>query len=317
MLHAAIHGGLDALLPEPRHDPVVDGGHEPVVFRCLLVQRLGDLPVAHRVEIFQAEVLQLPLHLLHAQPVGDGRVDLHGLEGFLLLLLRRLVLHGAHVVEPVGDLDEDDADVLAHGHQHLPQVLHLLLLLGGVMDTGQLADALHQVRHRGGEQLADLLMGGVGVLDGVVEQGRHNGLRVQVQLLRHDLRHRQRVGHEGRPVLPVLPGVVGAGVLIRCVYLLKVGGRVVALYRIHQMLVHLLRCHSVPPPLSILCFSAATSGASSSDARLSRCNTRVTASLSRSMVRSPRSRNTSKHSAERRNGSAPPISEASARSAGR
>ena len=37
--------------------------------------------------------------------MGDGGVDLHGFQGLLLLLGRGLVLHGAHVVEPVGYLD--------------------------------------------------------------------------------------------------------------------------------------------------------------------------------------------------------------------
>ena len=261
VLHAAIHGGLDALLPEPRHDPVVDGGHEPVVLRRLLVQRLGDLPVAHRVEIFQTEVLQLPLHLLHAQPVGDGRVNLHGLEGFLLLLLRRLVLHGAHVVEPVGDFDEDDADVLAHGHQHLPQVLHLLLLLGGVVDAGQLADALHQIGDGGGKQLGQLLVGGLGILNGVVQQRRHNGFAVQMQLLRHDLSHRQRVGHKGRAVLAQLRAVQVPGKLIGLPDLLEVSGGVIAPHGVLQMLIHGLDICGLahwmaPPPRPVVSASA-------------------------------------------------------------
>ena len=227
VLHAGLHRGVDAGLPQAGGDLVVDGGHEAVVLRRLLVQRLDDLPVANGVQIFQRQILQLPLHALHTQTVGDGGVNFHGLEGFLLLLLRRLVLHGAHVVETVGDLDEDDPDVLGHGHQHLAEVLHLLLLFGGVVDAGQLADALHQIRHRGGKQLADLLVGGVGVLDGVVEQGRHDGLRVQVQLLRHDLGHGQRVGDEWRAVLPVLSGVVGGGVLVGGADLVEAGGRVI------------------------------------------------------------------------------------------
>ena len=43
----------------------------------------------------------------------------------------------------------------------------------------------------GENSLAMLLVGGGGILDGVVQQGRHDGLCVQVQLLRHDLCHRQ------------------------------------------------------------------------------------------------------------------------------
>ena len=51
--------------------------------------------------------------------MGDGSIDLHGFQGFFPLLFWGLVLHGAHIVQPVGDLDEDDADVLAHRHEHL------------------------------------------------------------------------------------------------------------------------------------------------------------------------------------------------------
>ena len=260
VLHPAVDRGVDALLLQPRDDAVVHGGHEPVVLRGLFVQRLGDLPVAHRVQILQRQVLQLPFHLLHTQSVCNGSVDLHSLKGLLLLLLRRLVLHGPHIVQPVGDLDEDDPDVLGHGHEHLPQVLHLLLFFGGVVDPRQLADALHQIRHRGGKQLCQLLVGGGGILDGVVQQGRHNRLCVQVQLLRHDLCHRQGMCDKGRAVLAVLPRVVGIGEFIGGAYLVKARRRVVALYRLHKMFVLLLRCHSAPPPFSLSFCSVFISG---------------------------------------------------------
>jgi len=197
VLHAAIHIAVDIGLVQALGDLVVDGGHKAVVFRGLLVQRVHDLPVADGVQVFQGQVLQLPLHFLHAQPVGNGRIDLQSLKGLLLLLFRSLVLHGAHIVQPVGDLDEDDPDVLGHGQQHFAQIFHLLLGLGGIVDPGQLADPLHQIRHRGGELLGDVLVGGGGVLNGVVEQGRLDGLGVQVQLLRHDLGHSQGMGDEG------------------------------------------------------------------------------------------------------------------------
>ena len=87
------------------------------------------------------------LDALHAQAVGDGRVDLHGFQGLLLLLAGALVLHGAHVVQPVADFDEDHPDVLGHGHEHLAQVLHLLLFLGDILHPRQLGDPLHQLRH--------------------------------------------------------------------------------------------------------------------------------------------------------------------------
>ena len=41
------------------------------------------------------------------------------------------VLQRAHVVQAVGELDQDDADVVDHGQEHLAEVLGLALLGGG------------------------------------------------------------------------------------------------------------------------------------------------------------------------------------------
>ena len=112
----------------------------------LLLQIVRNLLVAHRVQDLQRPVLQLPLDPLHTQPVGQGGVDLHGLHGDVPLLLLPLELDGAHIVQAVGQLDHDDPDVLRHGDEHLAQVLHLLLFLGGitgVLHLSQLGDAVH------------------------------------------------------------------------------------------------------------------------------------------------------------------------------
>jgi hypothetical protein len=47
-------------------------------------------------------------------------------------------------------------------------------------------------------------MRGRGILDAVVQEGRLDGLGVQMKLLRHDLRHRQRMRDIGRAVLAQL-----------------------------------------------------------------------------------------------------------------
>jgi hypothetical protein len=53
------------------------------------------------------------------EPVRERRVDLERLLRLLHLLLLAQVLDRAHVVQPVGELDQDDADVLRHRHDHL------------------------------------------------------------------------------------------------------------------------------------------------------------------------------------------------------
>ena len=223
VLHPAVDCGvLDAQLRQPPGDLLLDGAHELGVLPALRLQLGDDLVVAHRVQVLQRQVLQLPLHPLHAQAVGDGGVDLHGLKSLFLLLLRRLILHGAHVVEPVGDLDEDHPDILAHSQEHLAQVLHLLLLHGAVLHPRQLGDPVHNVGDGGAKALGDVLVGAVGVLNAVVEEGRHDGLAVQAHL-RHDLGHLEGVGDVGGPVPPQLAAVVLPGVLVGRRDLLEVG----------------------------------------------------------------------------------------------
>ena len=168
--------------------------------------------------------------------MGDGGVDLHGLQGLLTLLLLRLVLEGAHVVQAVAQLDENHPHVLGHGHEHLAQVLHLLLFLGGVLHPGQLGDPFHQVRHRGAKEFGDVVVGGVGVLNAVVEQGGDDGVQIQVQLV-DNLRHRQGVGDVGLSALAQLGAVVGVGVVKGSAQPLHIGVGVALKHLLLQSLV--------------------------------------------------------------------------------
>ena len=106
------------------------------------------------------------------------------------------------------------------------------------MNPGQLGDPVHQVRHRGAKALGDVVVGGVGVLDAVVEEGGLDGLAVQPHL-RHDLRHVEGVGDIGGAVPAHLVAVVGLGVVKGGADLLEVRGDVVAGDGLFQMLVAL------------------------------------------------------------------------------
>ena len=111
-----------------------------------------DLGVALRVHGREGEVLELLADLLHAEPVGERRVDVERLAGRPLLLELRHGRDRAHVVEPVGELDDQDPQVLGHRHEHLAHRRGLLGLLGVELDAVELRDAVDD----GGDVAAEL-----------------------------------------------------------------------------------------------------------------------------------------------------------------
>ena len=132
----------------------------------------GHLLVAHRIGVAESQVFQFAAHLAHAQPMGQRRVDVQRLARNRLLPVGLQVLQRAHVVQAVGQLDEHHAHVGHHGQQHLAHVLGLAVFAVGELDLVDLGDALDDVGHLVAEIGLDLLAGGRGVLNGVVQQSR-------------------------------------------------------------------------------------------------------------------------------------------------
>ena len=130
----------------------------------------------------KSQVLQLPAHRFDTEPVSQGRVDLEGLLGLLDLLLLAQIAEGAHVVQPVGQLDEDHPDVLGHGDDHLADVLGLLLLDGAEGHLRQLGHPVDQQGHLVAELLPHRLDGHARVFDHVVQQGGRQGGGVESEV---------------------------------------------------------------------------------------------------------------------------------------
>ena len=185
------------------------------------------LAVLGRLEVAERQILELDLHPLDAEAVGQRRVDLQRLARDALLLLARHVLQRAHVVDAIGELDQDDADVARHRQQHLAEVLGLALLARGPGDLAQLGHALDQELDLGAEQAADVLGGGAGVLDAVVQQAGADRRHVQAQL-GDDAGHAHRVDDVGLARAPPLAGVALGGEVEAALDEADVGGGVVA-----------------------------------------------------------------------------------------
>ena len=155
----------------------------------------------------------------------ERRVNLQGL---FCLLRGRSLRHkapGAGVVQAVGKLDEQHADVLAHGQHELTDRLN-----GGVFAVGhlvQLGHAVDQVGDLLAELFGELLHRVVGVFHGVVQQagGEHGAGRAH---LRKNRGHSDRVGDVRVATLTLLTLVAAVRHLVGALQHLDVFIRVVA-----------------------------------------------------------------------------------------
>ena len=98
-------------------------------------QQPGNLAVFFLVQVAEGEILQLPLDFPDAEAMRQWGIDVQGLLGDAALFLGWECGEGPHVVEPVGQLDQDNADVLGHGHQHLAQAfgVEIVGVVGSVL----------------------------------------------------------------------------------------------------------------------------------------------------------------------------------------
>jgi hypothetical protein len=208
VLFAPLHAGLDAAVGQlflHRLEGAAD--HlAPVAARGL--GRLGEHLVAQRIKVRERQLLKLVVQRVEAQAIGDGGIDLHRLAGNPPPLRRRHCTERAHVVQPVRELDEDDAHVARHREQHLAEVLGLRDLGRLELDLVELRHPVDELRHRLAEGVRDLVLGNRRVLGDVVEQRRDQRLPVEVPV-GEDLGDRQGMGNVRVSGLAHLAGVRG------------------------------------------------------------------------------------------------------------
>jgi hypothetical protein len=208
--------GLDAHLAEL----VVQERDELVDLRLALEAPLGhsahELLVVLGIQDPQGQVLELGLHLGHAEAVGERRVDVERLLGDLLGLLGGQEVERPHIVQAIGELDHEHAQVARHGHEHLAVVLRLALLAGGEGELADLRDAVDEVGDLGPELPLEIALGRVRVLEDVVQEPRRH--RDHVHLEVHEqaghLERMREIGLAGGALLTLvglLREPVGAG----------------------------------------------------------------------------------------------------------
>jgi len=120
VLLAAGDFGNEAVVREIELKAQTDAVDEVAARFGQLLQAAGDRREGIGLELAKCQCLHLGHHLVHADPLGERRVNIHRLAGdAAALLFRRNVVERAHIVQPVGELHEQDADVVRQGQQEL------------------------------------------------------------------------------------------------------------------------------------------------------------------------------------------------------
>ena len=232
MLDACRDIMTDTGLVELERDALLDVIEEILVSLGLLFQSVHNFLIANRVKDTQTQVFQLPLDAAHAQSVRDGRVDLHGFECLVALLALGQILESACIVQAVGQLDEDNADVLGHRHEHFTQIFKLLLLLGIAQHT-QSGNAVYQLGNRSAELILNFAIAERGVLDAVVQQAGTDRVGIQPHL-HDDFSHRDRMDDVGFAVAALLTFMRLCRALIGGTDLLDIGRGVLLFHPLDQ-----------------------------------------------------------------------------------
>ena len=182
---------------------------------------LREHPVAVGIEVLEREVLELLVDTVQAETVRDRRVDFERFACDAAALSGSHRVQRAHVVQAIGELDQDDAHIARHRQQHFAEVLGLGFFLRLELDFVELRNAVDELRDRLAEVARDFVLGDRGVFGHVVQQRRGERLRIHVPL-RENVGDREGVRDVRLAGLAVLPFVCGFAEMVRRLELSKV-----------------------------------------------------------------------------------------------
>ena len=98
-----------------------------------------------RLHITEGQIFKFPFNCVNAKAVRQRRVNFHRLARNGMLLVHRHILHGAHIVQAVGQLNHNNADILCHGKEHFAVIFNLLVLFADVFYFTQLGNTVNKV----------------------------------------------------------------------------------------------------------------------------------------------------------------------------
>jgi hypothetical protein len=178
-------------------------------------------------EIAESEIFEFAADNAHSEAMGDRRVDVQSFARDALLLFRVEIFERAHVVEAIGQLDENDTDIVHHGQQHLADVFGLTRFGRHHVQAADFRHAFDKASDFFAEAFGDAGDGILGVFDGVMKNrgGERGGVEAHVGENVGDFEEMREVGLPGTAKLVVVafgsdfvgaahhPGIFGWAIL--------------------------------------------------------------------------------------------------------
>ena len=209
-LHAAVDFGGNSVFVEALANRVLQFREKSLEFFSFGDDGILQLLVSLGLEVAESNVLQLAADQTHSQAVRDRGINIERFAGDALLLFGREETERAHVVQPVGQLHHDDAHVVHHGQQHLPDVFSLARFGSQQVQPVDFRDAFDERGDVRPKALGDALRGDARVLDHVVQE--RGAERRDVQLhVRQNVRDFQGMRQVGVARLAQLGAVLLCG----------------------------------------------------------------------------------------------------------
>ncbi len=170
MLLATIHVAGDVEFSQTLFDFADELGDVQVSFRCSDCDHRVELCVLLGHRCGEGQVFESLLQFLHAQPVSEWRIDVESFASCALLLPRRHGRDRLHIVEAIGQLDDEHPCVLGNCEHHLSHRRGLLGFLAIEVHPVEFGDAVDNASGSFAEVSAEFFKRQRGVLDSVVKQ---------------------------------------------------------------------------------------------------------------------------------------------------
>ncbi len=203
--------GVDAGVAADAHEVGADFLDHVSPLAAQEVEAVLDRVEGFGVDDGEGAVLQFDLDALHADAFGEGGVDFHGFAGDAHgAVAFGDEMDGAHIMQPVGELDQQDADILAHGEDELAEIFGLFGAIGLEFEAGEFGHAIDEAGDFGAEAGFEFGERNAGIFDHVMQQGGGDAGGIE-PVIGQDVCDGDGMGDVGIAIVAALGGVGGGG----------------------------------------------------------------------------------------------------------